>query len=130
MLLAFANRIHPGFAEHQRQLARLSHQMRQVTAKIFFAMQINIERNEIEKTQVEIFGRRIVRVGEERVGIDLFSQVTELREKFADGAWTVPSHDIGPNLIADAVSRDRLAELMRVEDGVANSLADFPHHVG
>ena len=130
MLLAFANRIHPGFAEHQRQLARLSHQMRQVTAEIFFAMQIHVERNEIEKTQIEIFGRRIVRVGEERVGIDLFSEVTKLRKKIADRARSVPPHDIRSNLVADAVSRDCLAELTRVENGLANRLADFAHHIG
>ncbi len=54
MIFALANRIHAGFAENEREIARLRHQMSQVAAKIFLAMQIHIERNEIEKTQIEI----------------------------------------------------------------------------
>ena len=130
MLLAFANRIHAGFAEHQRQLAGLSHQMRQVAAEVFLAMQIHVERNEIEKTQIEIFGRRIVRVGEKRAGIDLFAEVTQLGEEAADGARPVPAHDVRANLVADAVGGDRLAELARVENRLADGVADFAHHVG
>src|ERR1700688_2544290 len=120
MLLALANRIHAGFAEHYRQLSGLSHQMRQVTAKVFLAMQINVERNEIEKTQIEIFGRRIVRICKERFGIDLLAEISELGEKVADGARPVPAHDIRANFVADAIGGNRLAELARLE----NSLAD------
>src|SRR5260370_28940429 len=130
MLLALANRIHAGFAEHQRQLSSLTHQMRQVTPKIFLAMEINVERNEIEKTQIEIFSRRIIRIGEERFGIDLLPEIAELGEKAADGARTVPAHDIRANFVADAVGRDRLAELARLENGLAYRVADFAHHVG
>src|SRR5208283_4163143 len=109
MLLAFANRIHAGFAEHQWQLAGLSHQMRQVTAKVFLAMQIHVERNEIEKTQIEIFSGRIVGISEKRAGVELFSEVTQFGEEAADGARPVPAHDVRANLVADAVGRDRLA---------------------
>src|SRR5208283_5516362 len=116
MLLALANRIHAGFAEHQRQLAGLSHQMGQVTAEVCLVMQINVERNEIEKTQIKIFGRRIVRIGEKRAGIDLFSEVTEFGEKAADGARPMPAHDIRSNLVADAVGCDGLTEFARLED--------------
>ena len=103
--------------------------MRQVAAEVFLAMQINVERNEIEKTQIEIFGRRIVRIGEQRAGIDLLSKVAELGEKAADGARPVPAHDIRSNLVADAVGCDGLAELARLENRIADRVADFAHHV-
>src|SRR5271170_551902 len=118
MLFALANRIHAGFAEHERQLARLSHQVRQVAAEIFFAMEIDVERNEIEKTQIEIFSGGIVRIGEERAGVELFAEVAQLGEKVADGARAVPAHDIRANLVADAVSQNSFAELARVENGL------------
>ena len=104
--------------------------MRQVAAEIFLAMQIDVERNEIEKTQIEIFSGRIVRVGEERAGIDLFAKVAEFGEKITDGARPVPSHDIRSNLVADAVGGDGLAELARLENALANRVANFAHHVG
>src|SRR5271170_130942 len=105
MLLALANRIHPGFAEHQRPLAGLSHQMRQVPAEILLAMQIHVERNEIEKTKIEIFGRRIVRIRKERGGINLFAEVPQLGEEVADGSRPVPAYDVRTNLVADAIRR-------------------------
>src|ERR1700685_4485325 len=123
MLLALANRVHAGFAEHQRQLARLSHQMSEVAAEVLLAMQIDVERNEIEKTQIEIFRRRIVRVSEQRARIDLFTEVAQLGEKTADRAGTVPAHDIRANLVADAVGGDRLAELARFEHRLSGRLA-------
>ena len=43
MLLALANRVHPGFAQHQRPLAGRRHQMRQVAAEVVLAMQIDVE---------------------------------------------------------------------------------------
>src|SRR5260370_27494096 len=110
MLFAFANRIHAGFAEHQRPLARLSHQMCQVAAEVLLAMQIDIERNEIEKTQIEIFSRWIIRVSEERAGIDLLSEVTKLGEKVADGARPMPSPDIRANLVCHPLLHERFAE--------------------
>ena len=129
MLLALADRIHAGFTQHQRQLAGLSHQMSQVTAEVFLAMQIHVERNEIEKTQIKILGRRIVRIGEKRSGIDLFSEVAEFGEEAADGARPVPAHDIRSNLIADAVGCDGLAEFARLENRLADRVADVAHHV-
>ena len=83
---AFANRVHAGFAEHQRAFPRLVPSVGQVAAEVFLAMEVHVERNEIEKTQIEILGRGIVRVGEKRAGIDLFSQITEFGEKAAVGA--------------------------------------------
>ena len=82
------------------------------------------------KLKIEIFGRRIVRVGEERAGIDLFSEVAEFGEKAADGARPMPAHDIRANLVADAVGGDGLAELARVENRLADGVADLAHHVG
>src|SRR6202008_4587867 len=49
MLLALADGVHPGFAEHQRPFARRRHQMRQVAAEVGFAMQIDVEADEIEE---------------------------------------------------------------------------------
>src|ERR1700719_1055957 len=104
--------------------------MRQVAAKVFLAMQINVERNEIEKTKIEIFSRRIIRIGEERFGIDLLAEIAELGEKAADRARPVPAHDVGTNFVADTVGRNRLAELARLENSLADRVADFAHHVG
>src|SRR5271169_5277922 len=104
--------------------------MSEIAAEVLLAMEIDVERNEIEKTKIEIFGRRIVRVGEQRVRIDLFAEVAQLGEKFTDGARPVPAYDVRADLVADAVGGDGLAELARVEHALTDGVADFAHHVG
>src|SRR6266436_6681870 len=103
--------------------------MREVAAEILFAMQIDVERNEIEKTQIEIFRRRIVRIGKKRVGFDLLSQVVEFAKKATDRARPMPSHNIRANLVADAVSRNSLAKLAHLCDRLSDRVANVAHHV-
>ena len=67
-VFAFADRVGARLGQQQRLVAGDVLQPRQVRAQLGFAMQIDVERADVEERQVEKFGRREVDVGEERVG--------------------------------------------------------------
>src|SRR5580704_8057592 len=98
--------------------------MGEVAAIILLAMEVNVEADEIEKTQIEIFGGRIVRVGEKAGGIGLLADVVELAQKIADCARPVPSRDVGANFVAEAIGQNRVAVLAEILDPRANGIAN------
>src|SRR5690348_14158869 len=102
MLLALADGVHPGLAQHQRTLAGRGHQMGQVAAEVGLAMEVNIETDEVEKAQIQIFRRWIIRVGEERIRREAFADIIQVIEKPADRARAVPADDVGTDLVAEA----------------------------
>ena len=64
---AFADAVGAGFGEQQRLLAGDVLKPRQIRAQLRFAVQVDVERADVEERQIEEFGRRKVDVGEQRV---------------------------------------------------------------
>src|SRR5665213_2211647 len=102
--------------------------MSHVAAKIFLAMEVNIEANEIEKIEIEVFGGRIVRIGKNALWIGLLADVAKLGEEFTDYARPVPSRDIRSDLVAEAVRENRIAILFQFIDTALNRLANVVGH--
>ena len=80
-------------------------------------LEIHVEAEEVGERQVQVFGRRIVDVGDEPVRVLLLRRPVEPLEEALDGAAAVPAHDRGGDLVADRVAKD---------GGVAGARPDAP----
>ena len=64
---AFANAVGAGLREQQRFLAGDVLQPREIGAQLGLAMQVDVERADVEEREIEKLGRRKVDVGEQAV---------------------------------------------------------------
>src|SRR5437016_5172657 len=67
--LAVATTVQTNLCHHQRSLVGEVLQPRQVGIEGRLSLQINIEADDIEEWQLQVFGRRIVNISEETCGI-------------------------------------------------------------
>jgi hypothetical protein len=63
--------------------------------------------HEIEEGQLEVLGRRVVDVGDERLGIGSFRGVAEARQEGLHPAPAEPAHGGGRELVGERVAEDR-----------------------
>src|SRR3990172_6830854 len=98
--------------------------MSQIAAVVGLVVEIDVETDEIEKVQLEILGRGIVRIREQALGVVLLADVVEFSEKAAHAASAVPSHDIRANLVAESIGEDRFAMLPHLGDRGPDRAAD------
>ena len=69
-------------------------------------LEIHVEADQVDEGQLEVFGGRIVDVGDQRGGILGPGHVTEPRQELLHAAATVPAHDWGRDLVPDRVAED------------------------
>ena len=67
-------------------------------------LEVNVERNDVEKRQIQIFGGRIVRVGDDSLRVLVFRRATEAGDVFLNSVPTVPAHYRGRDLVANRVA--------------------------
>ena len=119
--LAFANAVGARFREQQRLLAGDVLQARQVGAQLVLAVQVDVERADVEEREVEKLGRREVDVGEEAVGRCGLAFFVEAAEEALDAPLAVPAHDARRNLVAEREGEDggMIAELADLRGDLA-----------
>ena len=117
-----------GFGHEQRLVTGDVLQARQVRAEIALAMQVHVERDQVDERQVEVLGRRIVDVREERVGRDRLGVGIQLGEKPLDALRAEPAHDGGGDLVAERQHQD--GRVRRERAHMSHDVApDGPRHM-
>ncbi len=111
MGFALADRVHAGFAQDQGEIAADCQQMGHVAPEVIFPMQIYVEAEQVEETQLQVLSRRIVAIGEKPLRVDILAEVVQLGQKAAHPAHPMPSDQVGTNLVAQAVGEDHITEL-------------------
>ena len=82
-------------------------QTREIRAEVALAMQIQVERDHVDKRQVEILGRRVVDVGKQAVGRDRLGIGIQLEQKSLDTLGAKPAHDAGGDFVAEREQQHR-----------------------
>ena len=120
-LFAFADAVDARFRQQQRLLSGDVLQPCQIGAQILLAVQVDVERADIEERQVEEFSRREVHVGEQAVGRGLFRFGVQPAQKALDPQPAVPAHDARRNLVAERKHQQRrvIGQLADFVDGFA-----------
>ena len=115
---ALADAVRAGFGEQQRLVPGDVLQPREIGAQLGFAVQVHVERADIEERQVEEFGRRKIDVREEAVGRRGLRVFVETAQEALHAQPAVPPHDAGRDLVAEREQRDRrmAAELAHPRD--------------
>ncbi len=81
-------------------------QPREICAQLGFAVEIDVERADVEKRQVEKFGRREIDVGEEILRRRVLGILVQAAKKPLDADTAVPAHDARRDLVAEREHQD------------------------
>ena len=100
-LLALTKAVGARFRQKQRLLTRNVLQPREVRAKLGLAMQVDVERADVEEGEIEEFRRRKVDVREEAERRRVLRVVVQVAQKALDARASVPAHDARRNFIAE-----------------------------
>jgi hypothetical protein len=82
--------------------------------------EVDVEADDVEERQLEVLGRRVVHVRDDRLAVDLFHRRTESLDVALDLPTPVPTDDRGRNLVADGVAEQRR---------MAGAVGGFPLHL-
>ena len=127
----------PDFAVPDAVRARLGEQQRLVTGDVLkareiraqfgLAVQVHVERADVEEREIEKFGRWKVDVRKQAGGRGVLGRVVEVAKKILDPDPAVPADDASRNLIAKRKGQHRrmLRQLRDLPDDV---LPDVPRH--
>src|SRR5262249_39338598 len=72
-----------------------------------FRMQIDVERHQIEKRELEVFGGRVIHICEKGSWIFGLSGPIELAKELLDFGCAVPSDNRSGNFVSNGVAQDR-----------------------
>ncbi len=98
---AFANRVGAGFSKQQRLVARDVLQAREIRAQLWLAVQVHVERADVEEREVEEFGRREVDVREERLRRGVLRVLIQAPQEPLDAHAPVPADHAGRYFVAE-----------------------------
>jgi hypothetical protein len=105
--LAMPHTVETQLGQQQRAVAADVLQTRQVGLQLTLSLQIDIERNHIEKGQVEVFRRRIIDVGDDRLGVLLFGDRVEPIQVASNAAAAEPARLRGHDLVSQRETQQR-----------------------
>ena len=100
-LEAFAHAVGAGLGEQQRALAGDVLQPREIRAQLGLAVQVDVERADVVRVDVEILGGRKVDVGEQALRRFRLHLVVELAQETFDAPLSVPADHGRRNLVAE-----------------------------
>ncbi len=80
-------------------------QPKQIAAKCFPGVKVDIKGDEIEEAEVQILGWRVVGISNEAFRIDLLGRIAEFGQKTLDFARAVPADNGGRDLIGNAIGQ-------------------------
>ena len=73
----------------------------EVAPEVRLGVQVDVERADVEERQRQVLGRRVVHVGQQRLGRRRLHVVVELANEALDAGLAVPADDGGGNLVAE-----------------------------
>ncbi len=114
----------PEFAEDERPVAREVLEPGQIAPELGAFLEVDVERDEVDATQLEVLRRRVVRVGDQHVGVDIVGNVDERVDQTRDGGDAVPPDDVGGKLVAEGES-----EQLRPAGKLFHQAPDLGPHV-
>ena len=107
LALPVATTVQTQLRHHQRPAPGQVVQARQIRIQTFVRFQIHIERQKIQKRQLQIFRRGIIDIRHQALGILRLCPSIEPLQKPFQLAPSVPPHDRGRDLVADCVTEQR-----------------------
>ena len=113
--------VEPDLAHDQRAFAREVLQPREVRGEPFAGLQVDVERQEVDEPEIEILGRRVVHVGDQRPGILGAHRAHDAAQERLDLPAAEPAHDRRRDLVAHGVG-----EHGRMSRAGAHALAGPP----
>ena len=128
-ILALADAVGASLGEQQRLVASDVLQPCQVRAQIGFAVQVDVERADVEEREIEKLSGRKVDVRQQRIGRGRLRVFVQAAQEVFDADIAVPPHDAGRNLVAERHHQHRgmAAELAHLRNDVApDSRCELP----
>src|SRR6266850_1478085 len=104
--LAIAQAVQTNFSHHERTFVREILQTRHVCLQFVLRFQVDVERNEVQKRQIEIFRRRIIYICNEPLGVFVLGSPIEAFKEFFDATVAVPPDDRRGNFVADGIGKE------------------------
>src|SRR5262245_12460415 len=96
----------------------------EVRTKLVTLVKVDVEREDIDESELEVFGGREVRVRHQTVRIRLTRDVAQLAQETLNLSGSMPADDRRRNLLADAVHQHaRMA--LTTGDAVAHLVIDL-----
>src|SRR5207244_3273991 len=125
LLLPLAHGIHADFTEDKGTVPHSVEQAEQIAPERLRIMQIDIKGGKVQEGEIQILGRRIVRVGQKCIGIYLPGDIGQFPQEPLDTCSAVPPDNIGRYLVPDAERKERrmVAQASRCR---ANMLSRLP----
>ena len=99
--------IQPDFSQQQRPVPGKILKPGQVRFQTILGLEVHVEAHQVEKRQVQIFGRGIVHIRHEPVRVLFFRGMIESFQVTLDRAAAVPSHDGCRDFVPDGVAENR-----------------------
>src|SRR6266849_4240064 len=103
---SMAKTAHPQLGEDQWQLARHVLEPRQVHAEVAALVQVDVEGENVNEREFQVFGGGEIGVGDKALGVLLLSDVIELPQKGFHFSRAMPPNDRGRDLLPHAVHQD------------------------
>ena len=103
---AVASAVEADLGDQQRAVAGDVVEPGEIRLHRLVRFEVDVEADQIEKRQLEVFGRRVVDVGDERVPVDLLHGRAKLLDEALDLPTAVPPDDRGGDLVPDGVAED------------------------
>ena len=100
-LRAFPDGVRTRLGQQQGPAPRHVVELGDVGAERRLVVQVDVEGADVEPRQIQEVGRRVVDVGDQRVGRGGLGILVELPEEGLDATVAVPTHDAGGDLVAD-----------------------------
>ena len=76
----------------------------QIAFKLLGSLQVDVEGDDVDRIKAEIFGGRIVDVGDQRSGVLHLHGPTETCQKALDPGRAIPADDLSGNFVTDGVA--------------------------
>jgi len=105
-LFAVPAAVEADFGEDERPISGQVVKSSEIGIQRVLMFEVDIEAKKIEEREVEIFRRRKVDIGDERVRIGLFSRAIEPLQKALNRFRAMPADDRRRDLVPDAITQN------------------------
>ena len=123
-----ATTIQTDLRHHQWAIVSEVLKPRQIGVQALLSFQVNIEADEIEEREFQIFGGRIVNITEETFGIFCFRSAVNGFEKALNTARATPTHDRSGDFVAYRVAENRRVT-RALTDGGAHTIFNVSYQL-
>src|SRR5262249_5801604 len=117
LVFTVSEAVEPQFAHQQRPIARHVLQAAQVRVEPLLRFQIDVERDDVEKREIEVLGRRIVDVRDQAVRVRRLDNAVEVLEISLDLLSSQPTDHRRRDLVAKGITKKRWMRATYIDFG-------------